>query len=113
MVEVNGLKFETSIGVLFALKEVRGHKTLQETYRSVAASDIDNILEVLRVCCEKGENKRLSQDDFLCTIKEHNLGFIKLTGVFGQVIEKMLYSGMTEAEIAESKKQLMARMQAK
>ena len=109
MVEVNGLKFATSIGVLYALKEKRGHATLQETYKSVARTDMDNIMEVMCVCLEKGENKHITQDQFVRIIEEVGFGFLRLTKVFAEIIERLLYDGMSPEEIAESKKQLLAQ----
>ena len=105
MVEISGLKFKTSIGVLFALKEARGHKTLQETYAGIAKSDMENILDVMRVCYEQGENKRCSLEEFVQVLEDHELGFVKLTRVFSSIIEKLMYNGLSDAEVEEAKKQ--------
>lgn len=104
MVEVNGLKFATSIGVVYALKEARGHETLQQTYGSLENTSMDAILEVLRASCEKGQKKSMSEDEFLCLIEEHSLGYVKLSSIYSQVVEGLMYDGMSEKEIAEAKK---------
>ena len=113
MVEINGLKFETSIGVLFALKEVRGHKTLQETYKSLATTDIDSILDILRISCEKGEKQSFTLDEFIQRASECQIGYIKLTRIFAQVVEKLMYDGLSDSEVEETKKLAMAKLQEK
>lgn len=110
MVEVNGLKFETSIGVLFALKEMRGHKTLQETYASVSNSGIDNVIEVMHVCYKKGMNSTCTFEEFIDIIAKHDLGFIKLTRLYTEVLERLMYDGLTKEEIDASKKQIEERI---
>ena len=110
MVEVNGLKFETSIGVLFALKEARGHKTLQETCAAAANSNIDNVLDVLHKCYEKGQESSCSLEDFLSATEKAGLGLVKLTSVFSDVLEKMMYSGLSETEVEDAKKLAMERL---
>lgn len=113
MVEIKGIKFDTSIGVLFALKEKRGHKVLQETYNSISKTDMDNMLDVLCVCYGKGNNCSASLEEFVAALSEHGIGFIKITQIFMQVLEKILYDGMSEEEIAESKKQIMSQLDKK
>lgn len=114
MVEVNGLKFETSIGVLFALKEKRGHRTLQETYSSVGNTSMDNMLDVLCVCHSRAvQDSSCTMEDFVERLGKYGIGLIKVSSVFTQVLEKLLYDGMSEEEIAESKKQIAAQMEKK
>ena len=109
MVEVNGLKFATSIGVLFALKESRGHTTLQETYKSMSTSDFDNVLDVLRVCCEQGENKHFTLSEFLALLGKHEIGFVKTTHIFKDILERVMYDGLSSEERESTKKFLMGK----
>ena len=110
MVEVNNIKFSTSIAVLFALREIGGHKTLQETYASLSKSDIDSVLELMRVCYEKGENKKVTPEEFLDLLGEKDIGFVRLSRLHAEVVEKLLCSGMPEEEIASLKKQAIEQV---
>lgn len=112
MVEVNGLVFDTSIGALFALKEARGHTTLQETYASVASTSMDNMLDVLRVCLGKGESKNYSLEEFADTLGKHKISLIKVSMIFNDVLTQMLFDGMEPEEIEDAKKRLLAKVQA-
>ena len=106
MVEVNGLRFSTSIGVMFALREREGHTTLQETYASLAKTDMDSVVTITRICCEKGEDKKFESDEaFFETLAEHGVGLVKLSQTYSRLIEALMCSGMSPEEIASAKKQ--------
>lgn len=105
MVEVNGLKFSTSIAVLFALREAGGHKTLQETYTRLSRSDMDGMVEVVRISYEKGAGKKLTIEEFLEELGNYGIGYVKLSKVYAQIVEKLMCDGMTPEEIDEVKKQ--------
>lgn len=109
MVEVNGLVFDTSLGVLFALREAGGHKTLQETYAELSHSDMDSVVKVMRISHEKGQHEKLSEEEFLEKLGRHNIGLVKLTHLYAEVSHKLMFSGMSEEEIAEAKKLAMER----
>ena len=111
MVEVKNMHFATSIAVLFAVKESKGHKTLQDTYQDIGSiSSFEDMLELLRVSYEKGENKRVNSEEFLMILSEEGIGFLKITSLFNLVIEGLLYDGMDEQERAEAKKLMEAKI---
>ena len=111
MVEIKNIHFATSIAVLFALKEARGHKTLQETYADIGRmTSFEDMLEFLRISYEKGENKKVDSEEFIELIAVSGIGFLKVTTIFNQVIEGILYGGMSQEEVESSKKQLQAKI---
>ena len=113
MVEANGLKFNTSLGVLYALKEARKHTTFQETCASLGKGDIDNMLEVLRVSCSKEEKKDFTPEQFMEELSAHGIGFLKVSSIFREVTEALLYGGMSPEEVDASKKFVMERLNKK
>lgn len=110
MVEINGLKFSTSIAVLFALREAEGHTTLQETYASLTHSDIDRMIEVMRICYEKGENKKLTAEEFLNELGNYGIGYVKMSKIYAQIIEKIMCDGLSQEEIDAAKKLAKEKM---
>ena len=113
MVEIKGLRFDTSIGVLFALKEARGHTTLQETCAAIGRSNIDNMLEVLCISHAKAEKQALTQDEFLEKLGAHGIGFLKVSSIFSEVTQKLLFDGMSTEEVENAKKLAMSQVQNK
>ena len=107
MVQIKNMKFSTSIGVLFALKEQKGVKTLQETYKIFEQPDMDVMLDLLKASYMK-QNKieTMTIDEFVEKLEEEQIGFIKIASVFQEVIEGVMYSGLSEEEI-ETKKKLV------
>ena len=111
MVEVKNMHFATSIAVLFALKEARGHTTLQETYSSIGKiTDFEGMLELLRICYEKGEGKKVSFEEFIDILAQSGVGFVKVTTIFNQVVEGILYSGMSNDEVENAKKLVQSKL---
>lgn len=104
MVQVNEMQFATSIGVLFALKESYGCKTLQETYKIFEASDMDTLLEILKVSYNKQNGTSLTVDEFIEEAGKHHVGFMRLAEIFQEVVEKIMFDGMTPEQVAERKK---------
>ena len=51
MKTINNINFDTTIRVLFKIKEKKGHKTLQETYKYLndPNMEIDNVLDIVLI----------------------------------------------------------------
>lgn len=110
MVKVNGIEFSTTIGVLFALKEARGLKTLQETYKIFDRADMDTIMEVLTISYNKQhKDASVTEEQFIELLEEKEIGFLKITDVFGEVVEALVFGGMSPEEVDSKKKLLMSQ----
>ena len=107
MVQLDNLKFSTSFGVLYELKNVKGHQTINETYKALESEDVDNILEVMRISYNKANKVNLSEDDFVELLDEHNLGFVKVAEGYAKLVEAIMFNGMTPEEVEERKNFLM------
>lgn len=108
MVEFNTMKFSASIAVLYKIRSTKGHQTLQETYNFLMKADIDTMMDVLRVAHNLAEDKNLSFDEFLLTVAEQGIGFICITQLFSELVEQLMYSGLSPEEVA-AKKELMRK----
>ena len=114
MVQVKEMQFATTIGVLFALKEAKGYKTLEETYKLFEKADMDVMIEIVKISYMK-QNKltSLTVDQFVDILETHDVGFIKVTDIFQQIIEALMYSGLSTEELAAKKKLTDSLMQKK
>lgn len=106
MVTVNGLNYATSIGVLFALKEAHGYKTLQETYKLFNNADIDVVVEILNISYNKANDTKMSVDDFVNFLGAKGIGFIAITDIFQEVVEGIMFDGLTPEQKALKKKMI-------
>ena len=104
MGEIQGLKFSTSIGVLFALREAGGHKTLQETYAQLSRSDMDSVLEVLRVSYNTEAGTSLTMSEFIDAVGQAGIGFVRLSRLYSEVVERLMCDGLSSEEVASVKK---------
>lgn len=105
MKTINNMKFDTSIRVLFEIKEQKGHKTLQETYTYVGDKDnLDNMPEILLISYNLANDTVLTPKEFQKVLAENNVGIIKMISIFGEVVEDLMFDGTTE----EERKKVMA-----
>lgn len=105
MIQIKGIQFCDSIGVIYSLKELKGHNTLQETYKELEKSDLDTALMVLRISYNKlHKENSLNEEQFIEFLEEHQIGFVLITQVYKQLVEALLFSGMTPEEIENTKK---------
>lgn len=107
MIKVKELNFASSIGVLYALKERYNHKTLQETYKMLESTDMDVLMEVLCVAYNKANGTELTVEKFADLLDSRGIGFVLVAEMYQQVIEEIMFSGLSAEEIAERKNQLM------
>ena len=95
----NNLNFDTSLRVLYKVKEKKGHKTLNETYAYVGnKQDVDAMLDVALISYNIANKTELTEDQFHEVLAEKGIGFIKIIQVFGEVIDAILFDGTTEEE---------------
>lgn len=106
MVEFDSLKFDDTLNLLYGIKCARGHKTLNETYESLQKTDIDSILDVLRISYNLANSTSFSTEEFVLEMSKKNIGFVKLTNIFSQLIQSLMFSGLSKEEEEASKKQL-------
>ena len=104
MVQVNGMEFATNIGVLFALKEAKGYKTIQETYKLLENSNIDVMIDVLRVSYNKHNKVNLTIEQFVQELENKGIGFFAIADVFQKVIEALMFDGLSPEEVEAKKK---------
>ena len=111
MVKINNIEFDTSIGVLFALKEAHGFKTLQETYELFQRGDMDIIIEVLQAAHNRTRRTSpLSTEEFLNVIADNGVGFLMLADIFQEVVEKLMYDGLSDEQVKTKKKFLAEKV---
>lgn len=107
MVQFGDLKFSTSLGVMYALKQKYNHTKLNDTYKMLANSqEIDSIVEILNISYNKANGTNLSEDEFTVVLEKENIGFLKLGDIFTQVIEGIMFNGLSPEEVAARKNQL-------
>lgn len=107
MVQFGNLKFSTSIGVMYSLKQKYNHSKLSETYDMLSqSSDVDNIVEILNISYNKANNVNLNVDEFSEVLDNNNIGFIKLGELFTQVVEGIMFNGLSPEEVQERKNQV-------
>lgn len=105
MKTINNLNFDTSIRVLFKVKEAKGHKTLNETYAYVGnKEDIDAMITVALISYNLANNTQLNEDQFQEILAKEGIGLIKMITIFGEVIEAIMFDGTTD----EERKNIMA-----
>ncbi len=99
MKEINGLKFDVTLRVLYKIKEAKGHKTLNETYKYVGDQEnLDAIIDVMLVSYNIANKTDLNEDQFQELLAEKHIGFLKLGVVYGELLETLLMDGLTEEE---------------
>lgn len=104
MVQIGNLKFSTSLGVLYDLKQKYGHTRLNETYKKLAEEqEIDSVIEILNISYNKANKVNLNEEEFAQLMEENDIGFLKLSEMFGKVVEGIMFNGMTPEEIEERK----------
>ena len=107
MVQFGDLKFSTSLGVMYALKQKYNHTKLNDTYKMLSDSrEIDSIVEILNISYNKANGTNLSEDEFTAVLEKENIGFLKLGDIFTQVIEGIMFNGLSPEEVAARKNQL-------
>lgn len=109
MVQINNLKFSTNFGVLYEIKNMRSHKTVNETFKSLESDDIDNIVDVMRVAYNRENKVNLNNDEFVVLLDQNGLGFIKLAEAYGKLVESIMFNGLSEEEI-KARKNAMANL---
>lgn len=107
MLLMNDIKFATNIGVLFDLKTKKGFRTLQETYKVFESTEMDNIIEVLCVSYNRANNTSMDIQSFIDLLDSKGVGFLKIAEIYKELVEAIMFSGMTPEEIEERKNLMM------
>lgn len=109
MIIYSNVGFSDTLEVLFTLRQSRGCKTIQETYKILENSDIDTILEVLLASYNAAHHgAEVILDQFVSILSENKIGFVRLTDAYSKVVEALMFNGLSPEEIAERKNQLMS-----
>lgn len=101
MKTINNMNFDTTIRVLFKIKEKKGHKTLQETYKFLSDPnlEIDTILDIVLISYNiANKDKPLSENELQELFASNEIGFAKISLIFKEIIESILFDGTTEEE---------------
>lgn len=106
MITKNNLKFDTGIGFLYKLKSERKHTTVQETINALQDSSVDNMIDVIRVSYCKGMNVEMSNDQFIQFISDNNFGIFFLTSIYTEIVEAVMFDGLSEQERKARKNEL-------
>lgn len=108
MKTINGIKFSDSIGVMYDLKELKGFKTVQETYKCLDVKTVDEMLEILNISYNRANKETpLGFIDFVDLLDINNIsGLYTIGKVYGEIIEALMFNGLSPEEIAERKNQL-------
>ena len=111
MIIFSNVSFSDTLEVLFTLRQSRGCKTIQETYKILEQTDMDTILEVLLASYNAAHHgNEVTLDALVKILAENKIGFVKLTDAYAAVVEALMFNGMSPEEIAERKNQLMSLM---
>lgn len=114
MITFSNVAFSDTLEVLFALRQSRGCKTIQETYKILENTDMDTVLEVLLASYNAAHHgAEVTLDAFVTILAENKIGFVKLTDAYQKVVEALMFNGMTPEEIEERKNFLASLMQKK
>lgn len=103
MLQKNNLQFSTSLGVLYRVKELHKHATLQDTYNYLGKGDFDTIYEVLQVAYNKQNNCNQTVEEFADFLDSQGIGFVKASEIYTEVIEATMYSGLSPEEVEKQK----------
>lgn len=107
MVTFNGVNFSDTLEVLFTLRQSRGCKTIQETYKILENVDMDTMLEVLLASYNAAHrDASVTLESFVSILAENKIGFVKLTDAYAAVVEALMFNGMSSEEVAERKNAL-------
>lgn len=99
MKTINNMKFDTSIRVLYTLKEKKGHKTLQETYAYVGDKEnLDHMIDVTLTSYNLANGVELDDKKFQDVLAANDIGIIKMISIFGEIVEALLFDGTTDEE---------------
>lgn len=101
MKTIMNINFDDTIRVLYKIKEKRGHKTLQETYKFLGDPniEIDNILDVILISyniAHKGNP--LDEEGLQDLFAENKIGFAKISLIYKEIIEAIMFDGLSEDE---------------
>lgn len=109
MITFQGVCFSDTLEVLFTLRQSRGCKTIQETYKILENTDLDTILEVLLASYNAAHHgNETTLEGLVGILAENKIGFVKLTDAYARVVEALMFNGMTPEEIEERKNFLMS-----
>ena len=81
--------------MLYKIKEKKGHKTLQETYKYLSDPnlEIDNILDVTLISYNiANKDKTLTEEELQDLFAEHKIGFEKISLIFKEIIDFIKYN---------------------
>lgn len=109
MITFSNVKFSDTLEVLFVLRQSRGCKTIQETYKILENTDMDTMLEVLLASYNAAHRGcEVDLDGLVMVLAENKIGFVKLTDAYAKVVEALMFNGMSPEEIEERKNLLMS-----
>lgn len=101
MKTIMNINFDDTIRVLYKIKEKKGHKTLQETYKYLSDPnlEIDNILDVVLISYNIAhKDSPLSEEELQDLFAENKIGFAKISFIYKEIIESIMFDGLSDEE---------------
>ena len=74
------------------------------------ARDSDEVFDQLLV--DKANKVNMSQDEFAEFLADNNIGFVKMTSIFKDIVEDLMFNGMSPEEV-EAQKNALANLMKK
>ena len=108
MKTIANINFDDTIRVLYKIKEQKGHKTLQETYKYLGDPnlEIDGILSTISISYNLAhKDAPLDEEGLQELFAERQIGIAKIAFIYKELIESIMFDGTTE----EERKNMMAQ----
>lgn len=102
-------ELSTSLRVVYALRDISKAQSLQEAIGSISKLDLDGQLELL-YAAYKAANRNtdcMCKSAFMDELID-NFGIFAITNAINELTDGLLYSGLSEEEIASKKTQVEA-----
>lgn len=98
----------TTLRVVYALREISQAGNIQQAIGSISKLDLDGQLSLLYASYKAGGGKAdvVTTKEIFTDMVLDNLGLFAITNVINQLAEGLLYSGMSEEEIAAKKAEM-------
>ena len=104
MLKIKNIEFNDTIAVLYQIKNSKGHKTLNETYKYLSSESLDTMLDVVLISYNlQHKDNPVDEEGLGQVLGENGIGMVKLGLIYTQIVEKLMFDGMSDQEIADLK----------
>lgn len=97
----------TSLRVIYALQKEKKFNSFQETLNSLNKLDSDDQINLIYTAykCDSNNTEFLDKETFINTLLD-NCGVYKLTNIATEIVEGLLFSGLSTEEIDSKKAEI-------